>query len=263
MRVAWDKTGERLYETGVDCGVVYPQVDASYPKGAAWNGLTNVTKSPSGAEPTPLYANNHKYLNLMSVEELGGKIEAYTYPEEFGECDGSVSISPGVRIGQQKRKSFGFAYRTLLGNDVDGTAYGYKLHLIYGALASPSEESSDTVNDSPEAKTMSWEFSTTPVEISGYAPTSCIDIDSTMVDEKALKMLEDILYGKNPAVLDIQPDDWSTNYKKYFTKTGSEFVSVTGESAPEWKAATYYGGGEDARLPMPDEIVEIFKMKTK
>lgn len=265
MRVAWDKTGERLYETGVDRGVVYPQVDASYPKGAAWNGLTNVTKSPSGAEATPLYANNHKYLNLMSVEELGGKIEAYTYPEEFGECDGSVAISPGVRIGQQKRKTFGLAYRTLLGNDVDGIAYGYKLHLIYGALASPSEESSDTVNDSPEAKTMSWEFSTTPVEIPDYDPTSCIDIDSTTVDETALKKLEDILYGKDPAVLDSEPEDWSTNYKNYFTKSGSEFVPVGDNegSAPEWQAATYYGGGEDARLPMPDEVVEIFKTKTK
>lgn len=196
-KLVWDQTSERLYETGVDRGVVYPQVGAAYPQGAAWNGLTGVTLSPSGAEPTPLYANNHKYLNLMSVEELGGTIEAYTYPDEFAACNGLATLAPGVRIGQQKRKTFGLCFRTMVGNDVDGTAYGYKLHLVYGALASPSEESNATINDSPEAKTMSWEFSTTPVEANGFEPTSHLEIDSTAVDAEKLAALEAILYGSD------------------------------------------------------------------
>ena len=195
-KLVWDQTGERLYETGVDKGVVYPQATGgTYPKGAAWNGLTGVTLSPSGAEATPLYANNHKYLNLMSVEELGGTIEAYMYPDEFAECDGSASLATGVKIGQQKRKAFGFSFRTLIGNDVDGEKYGYKLHLVYGALASPSEQENASINDSPEAKTLSWEFSTTPVEVTGFEPTSHIEIDSTAVNAEKLKKLEDILYG--------------------------------------------------------------------
>lgn len=212
MKLAWDQTNERLYETGVDRGVVYPQVSGAYPKGAAWNGLTNVTLSPSGAEATPLYANNHKYLNLMSVEELGGTIEAYTYPDEFAECDGSASLAEGVRIGQQKRKAFGFCFRSLIGNDVEGTAYGYKLHLVYGCLAAPSEQANATINDSPEAKTMSWEFSTTPVDVTGFEPTASIEVDSTKVDADKLAALEAILYGSD---------------------------------------------SEEARLPLPDEVVTL------
>ena len=218
-KLVWDQTGERLYETGVDRGVVYPMAGGIYPKGAAWNGLTGVTLTPSGAEATPLYANNHKYLNLMSVEELGGTIEAYMYPDEFAECDGSAALADGVRIGQQKRKTFGFAYRTLIGNDTEGDSYGYKLHLVYGALAAPSEQANATINDSPEAKTMSWEFSTTPVEVEGFEPTSHIEIDSTKVDSKKLAALEAILYGTNP-----------TN--------GS-------------------GTGTDARLPLPNEVATL------
>lgn len=195
FKLVWDQTGERTYETGVDRGVVYPQVSGAYPKGAAWNGLTNVTLSPSGAEPTPLYANNHKYLNLMSVEELGGSIEAYTYPDEFAECNGYAELTPGVRIGQQKRKSFGFCYRTLIGNDTEGTAYGYKLTLVYGALASPSEDANATINDSPEAKTMSWEFSTTPVEVEGFEPTASLEIVCTEENKEKVAALEAILYG--------------------------------------------------------------------
>ena len=195
MKLTWDQIGERLYETGVDRGVVYPQVSGAYPKGAAWNGLTNVTLSPSGAEATPLYANNHKYLNLMSVEELGGTIEAFTYPDEFAECDGSASLAEGVRIGQQKRKAFGFCFRSLIGNDSEGTSFGYKLHLVYGCLAAPSEQANATINDSPEAKTMSWEFSTTPVDVTGFEPTASIEIDSTKVDAEKLKALEAVLYG--------------------------------------------------------------------
>lgn len=192
----WDLTGEHFYETGVDRGVVYPQeTDGTYPKGAAWNGLTNVTFSPSGAEATPLYANNRKYLNMMSVEELGGTIEAYTYPDEFAECDGSKELAPGVTIGQQKRKTFGFSCRTLIGNDTEGTAHGYKIHLVYGCLAAPSEQANATVNDNPEAKTMSWEFSTTPVTVEGFEPTASIEIDSTKTAPEKLAALEAILYG--------------------------------------------------------------------
>lgn len=194
-KLVWDKIGERYYETGVDRGVVYPQVSGTYPKGAAWNGLINATLSPSGAEPTALYANNHKYLELMSVEELGGSIEAYTYPDEFAECNGAKDIVAGVRATQQKRKSFGFTFRNLVGSDTDGDTHGYKLHLIYGALASPSEESNATINDSPEAKTMSWEFSTTPIELDGFEPISHIEIDSNAVDSAKLTALEAILYG--------------------------------------------------------------------
>lgn len=195
MRIEWDKTGERLYETGVDRGVVYPQEAGAYPKGAGWNGLTNVTITPSGAEATPLYANNHKYLNLMSVEECGGSIEAYMYPDEFAECDGAKELVPGVKVRQQKRKTFGLCYRTLIGSDTEGTTHGYKLNLIYGCLAAPSEQANSTVNDNPEAKTMSWEFSTTPVEVKDCDPTSHLEIDSTTVDADKLKALEDILYG--------------------------------------------------------------------
>lgn len=196
-KLLWDQIGERFYETGVDRGVVYPQVSGAYPKGAAWNGLTGVTLSPSGAEATPLYANNHKYLNLISVEELAFTIEAYTYPDEFAECDGSASLATGVYVGQQKRKTFGFCYRNMLGNDTEGTALGYKLHLIYGAVAAPSEETDTTINDSPEAKTMSWECNTTPVEVAGFEPTSHIEIDSTKVDKEKLAALEAILYGSD------------------------------------------------------------------
>ena len=195
-KLVWDKTGERLYETGVKQGVLYLLGSAgTYTKGVAWNGLTNVTESPSGAEATPLYADDIKYLNLMSTEEFGGTIEAYTYPDEFAECDGSASLTNGVYIGQQARKTFGFCYRTTLGNDVDNNNYGYKLHLVYGALASPSEKAYGTINDSPEAITFSWEFSTTPVNVTGHKPTASITIDSTKVDAEKLAALEKILYG--------------------------------------------------------------------
>lgn len=195
-KLVWDQTGERYYETGVKQGVLYPQsTGGSYPKGVAWNGITAVTESPSGAEATPLYADDIKYLNLMSVEEFGATIEAYTYPDEFAECDGSASIATGVTIGQQKRNAFGLCYRTVLGNDVENNDYGYKLHLIYGAVAAPSEKGYATINDSPEAITFSWEITTTPVEVPGFKPTASITIDSTKVDADKLQALEDILYG--------------------------------------------------------------------
>lgn len=194
-RLVWDKTGDRLYETGVKQCVLYPQVSGAYPKGVAWNGITSVTESPSGAEPSPLYADDIKYLNLMSTEEFGASIEAYMYPEEFEACDGSAEIAPGVSIGQQKRQSFGLCYRTIIGNDTESNEHGYKLHIIYGALAAPSEKAYATVNDSPEAITFSWELSTTPVNVTGGNPTASLTIDSTKVNAEKLKALEDILYG--------------------------------------------------------------------
>lgn len=211
-RIVWDQAGERLYETGVKNGVLYPQDNGVYPKGVAWNGLTAVTESPSGAEATALYADDIKYLNLMSKEEFGATIEAYMAPEEFDECDGTASIAAGVTIGQQSRKAFGMAYKTTIGNDVEGDSYGYKLHIIYGALAAPSEKSYATISDSPEAITLSWEVTTTPVTVEGFEPTATVTINSTKVDAAKLAALEDILYGSET---------------------------------------------EDARLPLPDEIVQI------
>lgn len=226
-RLTWDNTGERYYETGVKQGVLYPiQNDGKYSLGVAWNGLTAVTESPSGAEATALYADDIKYLNLISTEEFGATIEAYTYPDEFAECDGSASLADGIMLGQQKRKTFGLCYKTTVGNDVDGNDYGYKLHLIYGCLAAPSEKAYATINDSPEAITFSWEVSTTPVNVAGFKPTSQITIDSTKIAEgKKAKLteLEDILYGKNG----------------------------TGDNGET--------GATVARLPLPDEIKKLFE----
>lgn len=194
-KLIWDKTGERFYETGVNKGVLYPQdTNGTYPTGVAWNGLTAVTESPSGAEATPLYADNIKYLNLMSAEEFGATVEAYTYPDEFAACNGEAALVEGIAIGQQARKAFGMAYQTKIGNDVSSDL-GYKIHLIYGALAAPSEKAYATVNDSPEAITFSWELSTTPVEVTGFKPTATLVIDSTKVSEEGLTALEAVLYG--------------------------------------------------------------------
>lgn len=196
-KIVWDQVGERYYETGVSKGVLYPAESGAYPKGVAWNGLTSVSENRSGAEPTALYADNIKYLNLMSTEEYGATIEAYTYPKEFAACDGSKALTTGVMIGQQPRQQFGFSYQTRIGNDTDGTEHGYKIHLVYGCLASPSEMQYDTINDSPEAATMSWEISTTPVDVEGegFKPTATITISSLDVDKNKLKKLEDALYG--------------------------------------------------------------------
>ena len=199
-KITWDDTGKRLYETGTDHGVLYLLgEEGTYDTGVAWNGLTAVNESPSGAEATALYADNIKYLSLMSAEEFGGTIEAYTYPDEFNQCDGNAEPEPGVTIGQQDRAIFGLSYRTLIGNDVDGQGHGYKLHLVYGAQASPSEKAYATVNDSPEAVTFSWEFTTTPVNVTGYKPTASLVIDSTKVDPTDLQTLETALYGSDPS----------------------------------------------------------------
>lgn len=197
--VVWDEAGKKLYETGTDRGVLYPKTAGAYGTGVPWNGLTGVTENPTGAEETKLYANNNKYASLRSAEEFGFTIEAYTYPDEWAECDGSAVIALGARAGQQSRKSFGLTYRTLIGNDEDLNDHGYKIHIIYGATASPSERGYETVNDSPEAITFSWECDTTPVPVPGFKPTSCITIDSTdfvtVADIQKLTNLENILYG--------------------------------------------------------------------
>ena len=214
-KLVWDATGERKYETGVRNGVLYVMGEGgTYPKGVAWNGLTAVTESPSGAEATALYADDTKYLNLISAEEFGATIEAYTYPDEFAECDGSATLVAGVTIGQQPRKTFGMSYRTVYGNDVNNEGYGYKLHLIYGAVAAPSEKAYATINDSPEAITFSWEVKTTPVNVTGHKPTASLTIDSTKVDKAKLAKIEEILYGKDET---------------------------------------------EARLPLPDEIIQILQ----
>lgn len=219
-KIVWDKSSERLYETGVKNGVLYVQgTGGTYPKGVAWNGLAAVTESPSGAEPTALYADDIKYLNLLSTEEFGATIEAYTYPDEFAECDGSKSLAEGVYIGQQARKAFGMCYKTTLGNDTEGNDHGYKLHIIYGALAAPSEKAYETINDSPEAITFSWEISTTPVNVNGSKPTATIVIDSTKANPEKLAALEVILFGAD---------------------------------APNGE-----GTGTDPRLPLPDEIASL------
>lgn len=195
-KLVWDQSGKRLYETGVDHGVLYPiQTGGVYSKGVAWNGLTAVTESPSGANVNDIYADNMKYLGLVGAEKFGATVEAYTYPDEFAECDGSVELVKGATIGQQNRKVFGMVYRTVIGNDVDGNEHGYKLHLIYGATAAPSEKAYNTINEDPEAITFSWELSTTPVNVTGHKPTASLTIDSTKADPTKLAELEKILFG--------------------------------------------------------------------
>ena len=194
-RISWDAVGDRRYETGVDHGVLYIPTNGVYGFGVPWNGLTAISESPSGAEASPQYADNIKYLNLVSAEEFGGTIEAFTYPDEFEQCDGTASLATGVTVGQQTRKTFGLSYRTLVGNDVEATDLGYKLHLVYGALAAPSEKSRATVNESPEAVGFSWEFSTTPVDVPGAKPSATLTIDSTKVSSGLITALEAILYG--------------------------------------------------------------------
>ena len=204
-KLNWDQTGQRLYETGVDRGVVYPydstNVDATkaYGPGVAWNGLTQVSENPSGADANDLYADNIKYLSLRAAEDFGATVEAYTYPDEFAVLDGTQSLATGVYIGQQSRGMFGLCYRTRIGNDTEGDAHGYKLHLIYGATAAPSEKAYESVNDSPDAITFSWDINTTPISVAGFRPTATVVIDSTKADATKLAALEDILYGTDNA----------------------------------------------------------------
>lgn len=218
MKLVWDETGKRFYETGVEKGVLFPVVSGAYGPGVPWNGLINVNEKPSGAEASPLYADNIKYLNLVSNEDFGLTIEAYTSPDEFAACDGSAEIAPGVFVGQQNRSTFGFSYVNKIGNDTDGMDHGYKIHLVYGCLASPSERNHGTVNESPEAETLSWDVTTTPVKIPGFKPTAHISIDSTKVGATELAALEAILYGSE---------------------------------------------GAESKLPLPEELITIFKKETE
>ena len=225
FKLKWDQTGERFYETGTKNGVLFKKTSAGqYGPGVAWNGLTAVTESPSGAEENPIYADDSKYLSLYSAEDFGGTIQAYTYPDEWAECDGSAEPVPGLTIGQQPHRGFGLAYRTVLGNDSVGESYGYKLHLVYGATASPSEKGYTSINDSPDAVEFSWEFTTTPVAVSGYKPTALLVINSTKVDPAKLATIESILYG-----------------------TAAEEATATTEATE----------AIEPRLPMPSEIIEI------
>lgn len=231
-QITWDAIGERFYETGVDHGVLYtPDATGVYASGVAWNGLTSVSESPSGAEANAQYADNIKYLNLISAEEFGATIEAFTYPPEFAPFDGLGVPSDGVVVGQQPRKSFGLCYRTRLGNDVAGDAYGYKLHLVYGCQASPSEKAYNTINDSPEAITFSWEITTTPVPVTGFNPTALIVVDSTLVDSAALTSLEALLYGDTLAATLPMPDEVLALFPKVGTSTGAT-AGVPGSWTP-------------------------------
>ena len=264
MRLEWDETGKKLYETGIEKGVLYPiNSEGVYTPGVAWNGLTSVSESPSGAEATALYADDIKYLNLYSAEEFGATIEAYTYPDEFAACDGSAALADGVVVGQQARKVFGLAYKTLVGNDVDGQDHGYKLHLIYGAMCSPSQKQYQTVNDSPSAITFSWEVKTTPVNVPGLKPTATIIIDSTKVDATKLGTLEDKLYGKDGTVSYSEVTPVGTedpSEEGWYEKSGDDYFLSEDTTVNNEK--TYYerteSGAITPYLPLPSEIATIF-----
>lgn len=265
MRLSWDEVGKRLYETGVDHGVLYPVVGNGYGAGVVWDGLSSVNESPSGGEETAIYADNIKYLSMMSNEDFGLTIEAYQSPEEFDECDGTAEISKGVKIEQQARRSFGFSYRTLIGNDTEDKDYGYKIHLVYGGKAQPSEKSRSTVNDSPEATTMSWEVKTTPVTIKAinpktnkpYKPTSHLVIDSTTVPQAVLTKLEAVLYGSD-ATYAATADTAFDSEKTYYELVNGEYVATSDSTFDSEK--TYYeqtSAGTDAKLPLPDEVLKL------
>ena len=265
-KLTWDQIGDRLYETGVDHGVLYPSVKGTYPEGFAWNGLTSVSESPSGAEATPTYADNIEYLNLISVEKFAATVNAYTYPDQWEECDGSAQAAEGVSIGQQTRRSFGMSYRSLIGNDVDDTDYGYKLHLVYNGKASPSERSRNTVHENPEAIELSWSVSTTPVVINAinpatgkvYKPTAHITIKSTKSDPKRLAAFEEILYGKDGEFESTADTEFSAG-KTYYELVDGRYVKTSDQTFDTSK--TYFeakAAPVKARLPLPDEVIRFF-----
>lgn len=263
--IKWDQIGEKKYKTGVDHGVLYPQKNGAYPKGVAWNGLTSVNKTPSGAEDNKLYADNMQYLNLKSAETLGLTIECYMYPDEWAECNGESEIAEGVFLGQQRRNIFGFSFRNKLGNDTEGEDYGFEINLVYGCSASPSEQSNQTINDSPEAALFSYEVSTTPVNVSGvgpdgkpYKPAASITIDSTKVSREKLTELETILYGKE-GVYTKTTDTSFTDGKTYYELVNGEYVETKDTSFESGK--DYYEettAPVDGRLPLPDEVKSLF-----
>lgn len=265
-KLAWDQTGQHLYETGTDHCVVYPAAsDGTYPEGVAWNGVTGWTESPSGADETALYADNIKYLSLRSAEEFGATLTAYTYPDEFAVLDGSASIEGlnGVRIYQQARKSFGLAIRTLIGNDIDSNDHGYLLHLVYGLTASPSERGYSTVNDSPEAIEFSWEMKSVPVNVTGYKPTSIVTIDSTKVSAAKLADLEDIIYGTSAGDRYFVTDDTTVDSSKtYYELVNGTYTEVSTPSGNPHTQGYYEKKtltDTTARLPLPDEVIGILK----
>lgn len=264
-KIKWDQVGEKKYKTGVDHGVLYPQKNGAYPVGVAWNGLTAVNKTPSGAEDNKLYADNMQYLNLKSAEILGLTIECYFYPDEWAECNGESELAEGVFAGQQRRNTFGFSYRNKLGNDTEGEDYGFELNLIYGCSSAPSEQANNTINDSPEAATFSYEVSTTPVNISGigpdgkpYKPTACITIDSTKVSREKLTELEETLYGKEGTYVKTT-DTAFTDGKDYYELVNGSYVKTKDTTMVAGK--DYYDETVppvEGRLPMPDEIKAMF-----
>lgn len=264
-KIKWDQIGEKKFKTGVDHGVLYPQKGGAYPKGVAWNGLTAVNKTPSGAEDNKLYADNMQYLNLKSAETLGLTIECYMYPDEWAECNGESELAEGVFLGQQRRNTFGFSYRNKLGNDTEGEDYGFEINLVYGCSASPSEQSNQTINDSPEAATFSYEVSTTPVNVSGvgpdgkpYKPAASITIDSTKVSREKLTELEEILYGKDGTYVKTTDTDMDPD-KKYYELVNGNYVETKDTAFTAGK--DYYDctvEPVDGRLPLPDEIKALF-----
>lgn len=264
MKLSWDDESKRLYETGTKQAVLYPKntTTGAYESGVAWNGLTAVSESPSGAEETALYADDIKYLSLRSAEEFGATIEAYTYPDKWAECDGSAEIGDGVYIGQQTRKGFGLCYRTTIGNDTAGNDYGYKLHLIYNAMASPSEKSYATINDSPEAITFSYELTTTPVpfpKINGRTlkPSATITIDSTKIDSDKLTQIEDMLYGTDGTYTKVVSPTGNPSTSDYYEKTGNVYVKSTDTEVDAQKDYYTASGGTDPMLPSPQQIIDI------
>lgn len=258
--LVWDESGKHLYETGIRKGVLYPLTSGEYAPGVVWNGLTGVTESPSGAESNPMYADDIKYLDLTSAEEFGGTIEAYMYPDEFGRCDGTSAPVVGISLSQQKRSTFGLCYRTILGNDEDGEDHGYKLHFVWGAKAAPSEKSYQTVNDSPEAVTLSWEFTTTPVQVTGFKPSSHMTIDSSKSDATKLKSLEDILYGV-PAIEFSSESTYKVgDYVTYGVSSSKKTYKCKVEvsSAGAWSDTNWDEVAKPGpRLPLPDEIITL------
>lgn len=261
-RVQWDETGKRLYSTGVKKGVLFKMNNGSYGKGVAWNGLTTVTENPGGAEPNDVYADDMKYLTLMSAETYGFTIECLQYPDEFAECNGEVEAVAGVKIGQQERKAFGFAYQTILGNDTNGNKYGHILHLVYNSKCSPSEKSHQTVNESPETETMSFECNSTAEKIDENTQTCTVDIDSTKVDAEKLTAFENIIFGTDGTVSYVETEDVTMQAgKTYYELVGTEYVETTDAEFDSQK--TYYEkvttGGTDPRLPLPAEVIAFFQ----
>lgn len=273
-KIQWDQVGEKLYETGTKRGVLYPQAaNGTYPHGYAWNGLTSVSESPDGGDANDIYADDIKYLVLRGVENFGGTIEAYTYPPEFEECDGSATLLSGVNIGQQPRKTFGFSYVSTIGNDTEMDSHGYKIHLIYGASASPSERTYETINDSPEPIQFSWEFTTVPVGITGHKATALLTIDSTKFTTTAqravLAAFEDVLYGRDGSITYIEFEGESfEDGVTYYERSGSQGSYVytpTSDTTPSG-SKTYYTeevvGASEPRLPLPDEVVTLLTVGT-